>query len=222
MIDLYDKGKAKFDWWQDWRGECVAIVASGPSAKHAGVEQLKDRIHVVAINENIRLVPFADVLYSCDAEWWTIRSKDEKQIKNFPGVKIGFEVHINGINRIDIKKRKPMDYTHELQFDEPGVLGSGGNSGFQTINLAVQFGATGIAMIGFDMRLDSGMHWHGAHKPPMRNPDEVRCALWAKHLDAAAVRLKDIGVDVVNCSPVSRLEKYPKLNIEQTLQRWNL
>lgn len=221
MIDLYDKGIAKFPWWQDWRGECVAIVASGPSAKKAGVEQLKDRIHVIAINECFQLCP-CDVLYSCDAEWWTIRGKETKNFKGFDvGVKIGFQVNIDGINKIDIMK-KGSSYVHELQFHEPGVLGSGSNSAFQSINLAAQFGVTGIALIGVDLRLDNGMHWHGAHRSPMRNPDETRCVNWKKYIDGAAEKLKFIGVDVVNCSEVSKLEAYPKMTIDQMLQRWGL
>ncbi len=219
MIDLYEQGKAKFDWWQDWRGECVAIIASGPTANKVGVERLKDRIHVIAINENFRLAPFADLLYSCDAEWWTLRGAPEA--KKFTGIRIGFEVGVKGVNNIKIKKIG-AEYVHELQFNEPGLLGSGGNSGFQMINLAAQFGATGIGLIGYDMRLDQGMHWHGVHKTPMRNPDEVRCNLWKKHLDGASEKLKSIGIDVVNCSEISRLEKYPRLTLDQMLQRWDL
>jgi hypothetical protein len=29
MIDLYDKGKAKFDWWQDWRGNALPLLLRG-------------------------------------------------------------------------------------------------------------------------------------------------------------------------------------------------
>ncbi len=219
MIDLYEQGKAKFDWWQDWRGECVAIVASGPTANKVGVERLKDRIHVIAINENFRLTPFADVLYSCDAEWWKLRGIPEA--KKITSIRLGFECYEGGVQSIKILK-KGAEYVHELLFDEPGVVGSGGNSGFQMINLAAQFGATGIAMIGFDMRLDQGAHWHGVHRTPMRNPDEVRCIQWKKNIDGASDKLKAIGVDVVNCSEISRLEKYPRLTVDQMLQRWDL
>jgi hypothetical protein len=218
MIDLHDRGLAKFDWWQDWRGKHVAIVASGPTANKVGVEKLKDRLRVIAINENFRLAPFADVLYSCDAEWWTLRGGEAKK---FTGIRLGFEVGVPGVNNIRIKK-VGAEYVHELLFDEPGLLGSGGNSGFQMINLAAQFGAIGIGMIGFDMRLDQGIHWHGVHRSPMRNPDDERCLKWKKHIDGAAEKLKSLEIDVVNCSDISRLENYPKMDIDQMLQRWDL
>jgi hypothetical protein len=217
LIDLYEKGKAKFDWWQDWRGECVAIIASGPTAKRVGVEQLQDRIHVIAINENFRLAPFADVLYSCDAEWWKHCGPDKK----FKGLRLGFEYYEGGVKAIKILKDGP-EYVHELLFDEPGVVGSGSNSGFQTINLAAQFGATAIALIGFDMRLDQGIHWHGFHRSPLRNPDEERCRKWTKYIDGSAGKLSFNGIDVVNCSEVSKLQNYPKMSIEQMLKRWSL
>lgn len=218
MIDLYEKGKAKYPWWQDWRGECVAIVASGPSIKNVNLEQLKGRINVIAINENHRLCPWADILYSCDADWWTICGRE---IKRFNGVKIGFAVHIKGIEKIEILKRKD-NYVHELLVDDPGVIGSGQNSGFQTINLSVQFGATAIALLGFDMNVNNGIHWHGGHKVPLRNPDNERCAQWAKHVDSIAPKLNECGIDVVNCSPVSQLKSYPKITMEEALSRWGL
>jgi hypothetical protein len=61
------------------------------------------------------------------------------------------------------------------------------------INLASQFGATGIALIGFDMRLDQGMHWHGAHRTPMRNPDEIRCIKWKGCIDGVSDKLKPLA-----------------------------
>jgi hypothetical protein len=223
MIDLYEKGKAKFDWWQDWRGECVAIVAAGPSAKHSGVEKLKDRIHVVAINESFQLCPWADILYSCDKDWWATRVVEVK--KKFSGVGLGFEAQTDGVKSINIvKTNKKHDdpYSHDLHFDEAGVLGSGGNSGFQMINLSIQFGATAIALVGFDMQMNQGVHWHGLHNVPMRNPDPKQLSLWAQRLDAVSETLKAKGIDVVNCSKMSALNKYPKLTIDEVLERWTL
>ena len=135
---------------------------------------------------------------------------------NFKNKKVAIlGLGVEGISSIKFLK-KGGDYVHDLLFQEPGVVGSDGNSGFQMINLASQFGATGIALIGFDMRLDQGAHWHGAHKVPMRNPDEVRCIQWKKNIDGVSDKLKSIGVDVVNCSEISRLEKYPRMTVDRS------
>jgi hypothetical protein len=62
------------DWYLDWSGREVAIIASGPSAKKSGYAALRDRMPVIAIKENIELAPWADVVYGCDAAWWKKRN----------------------------------------------------------------------------------------------------------------------------------------------------
>jgi len=90
------------------------------------------------------------------------------------------------------------------------------------MNLAAQFGATGIGLVGFDMQRDHGAHWHGDHPSPLRNPDAARLAEWRKTLDEKAPQLTARRIDVVNCSAVSALTAFPKMTIEQMLERWGL
>lgn len=117
----------------------------------------------------------------------------------------------------------PDGYSTEILTDKPGVLGGGGpNSGFQAINLAVQFGATRIMLVGFDMHTVGGVHWHGAHGDGLVNPHEVCFVKWRRILDAAAARFRSLGVELVNCSPHSALSAYPKMTIEQAMTRWSL
>lgn len=208
-------------WWQDWRGECVAIVGAGPSAKSAGVEKLKDRIHVIAINESWRLCPWAEILYACEAEWWLLRAD---AVKHFAGIKLMLadpRRTIPGIGTVKIPQQHNM-WVNEFLFETPGVIGSGGHSGFQAINLAAQFGATGIALVAFDMCAGGGVHWHGKHPSPLRNPDDARFLEWRNTLDAQASKLTARGADVVNCSAISTLTAFPKVTIEQALERWGL
>src|SRR5262249_47938207 len=40
--------------------------------------------------------------------------------------------------------------------------------------------------------------------------------------DAASHQLKALTIEVINCSPVSKLTAYPKLTIEEGLKRWNV
>jgi len=224
MIDLYEKGIKKYDWWPDWRGECVAIIGAGPSAKTAGVEKLKNRMHCIAINESYQICPWAEILYSCDAAWWQLR---QVPINGFAGLKIAFEcprefAKTKNMKQITVRLDGNRVYCNEFLFDEPGTVGAGGHSGFQAMNMAAQFGATGIALIGFDMDATKGVHWHGFHPVPLRNPDHARFMKWREILDSKADQLKVKGIDVVNCSPISSLTKFPKLTIEQTLERWGL
>lgn len=106
----------------------------------------------------------------------------------------------------------------EILLEAPGVLGDGGNSGFQAINLAVQCGATKLILVGFDMRLDLGIHWHGKHDRGLNNPTARNLAKWRGVIDGRAAQLAELGVDVINASAVSALEAYPKMSLAEALQ----
>ena len=104
-----------------------------------------------------------------------------------------------------------------MQLVEFGHIGSGQNSGFQALNLAAQFGATDIALIGYDMRLDRGIHWHGKHPNGLSNPKESTMAGWIKNLEQSAPILANAGVKVTNCSLESALTCWPKMELSEWL-----
>jgi hypothetical protein len=217
MNKAAELGPSMVPWWQDWRGECAAIIAGGPSAKTAPVELLRDRIHVIAVNESFKLAPWADILYSCDYAWWQLH----KGMRDFKGLRLAHDLRACnefGLQRIVIEQVG----SNELLVERPSYVGAGGNSAFQALNLAIQFGATGIILIGVDCSLDHGQHWHGRHPYPMSNPAESNVQRWQKAFDGAAARIAGLGIDVVNCSPISKLTQYPKLSIAEALERWQL
>jgi hypothetical protein len=105
-----------------------------------------------------------------------------------------------------------------LQTGERGVIGWGGNSGFHAINLAVQFGVSKIILIGFDMRIDQGLHWHGKHERGLNNPTKSNVKRWRNCVDGAAATLTSMGITVINASPVSALRNYPKMDLIEALE----
>jgi hypothetical protein len=206
-----DEGPALHPWWKDWRGQTAAIVGAGPSAKSAGVDQLRGHAKVVVVNESYQLCPWADVLYGCDVKWWNSRNPQ------FDGLKLCYDstlalFHV-GINKIMIRESSDV-----ILVDKAGVVGAGGCSGFQALNLAVQFGARKILLVGFDMRSDLDTHWHGRHLPPCGNPSQINFDRWKKSLDGSFEKLTTLGVRVINCSPVSTLTSYPKMTIAEALR----
>lgn len=169
---------------------------------------------MIAVNESWRLAPWADVLYACDAAWWRLR----KGVPEFKGIRVSQDAKACrefGVNHVELKLSSVQVFT-----DAAGVIGSGsrqgGNSGFQAVNLAVQFGATKIILIGFDMH---GEHWHGRHPGGMNNPSPKNFQDWRSAFDGAGAMFKALGVDVFNCSPVSALQAYPKMDIVEALAR---
>jgi len=204
--------------WPDWKDYAVAIIASGPSAKKAGVERLKGRMPVLAIKGNIELAPFADVVYGCDFPWW--RSVDG--LPRFKGLKLAYDpraVDQHGCRKVEIPDKK----SDRLLFDKIGTVGAGGNSGFQALNLAAQWGATGILLIGFDMHDRAGKHWYGRNTAyQTSNPDEDNFRRWRAAFDNAAPDLAARGIDVVNASPSSDLKVFRRLSVDETLAEWGL
>jgi len=204
----------RLDWWPQWEGQTVALIASGPSAKKVNVAALEGRAKVLTINESYQLCPFADALYACDAAWWKLRLG----VKEFHGLKISQDREACKLYP-DVKRVIVDRYSNVLQLEEPGRVGAGGNSGFQALNLAVQFGANKIILVGYDMRVDLGEHWHKRHPLPLSNPHpNDNIPRWRTSIDGAAGLLRQLGVNVYNCSSVSLLRSYPKVTIEEALK----
>lgn len=101
-----------------------------------------------------------------------------------------------------------------------GEIGWAGNSGFHANNLAVQFGRgpRKIILVGFDMKLEAGAHWHGKHPEGLKNPTDRNIVRWRRALDEAAPIFAAIGVKVINTSPISALTNYPKMTIQEALE----
>lgn len=114
--------------------------------------------------------------------------------------------------RIDIEREK-----HEILTDVRGRIGYGGNSGFQAINLAIQCGVSKIVLVGFDMDLDRGVHWHGLHANKLNNPPRKRLAKWRERLDAVAPAIAAMGIEVINTSELSALTAYRKSTLHEAL-----
>ena len=196
--------------WPDWSDRPCIVVASGPTAATARLERAKGKARVLVVNEGWRLCPWADALYAHDFAWWACASPTA-----FSGLKIagdpraGAEFGADGVRWVRIRHGDDR-----ICLDTVGEIGSGGNSGFQALNLALGFGARRIALVGFDMTLDRGVHWHGRHQRGLKNPTETVVALWRKRLDAVAESIARAGAEVINASPHSALTAYRKAPLE--------
>lgn len=208
-----------FDWFPDCSGKPCIVVAGGPSAKDAPLEACRGRAHVLVINEGFRLAPWADALYAADAHWW----EKHKGCPAFRGLRISQADQAarmyRGLKSVALRR------TRQIVRNPRGLIaagsddrGSGANSGFQALNLAVQFGARTILLVGYDMTIDHGVHWHGRHGKGLSNPTSDGIAFWRRNLDGTAEYLAAIGVTVINCSPISALTRYPKAELEQALE----
>ncbi len=201
------------DWFPDWAGQTCIIVASGPSAKQTPIAEAKGLARFIAVNNSWELAPWADALYACDYRWWD----QNKSATKFGGLKISQDVKCNRFP--DIQIIRTIRGRNELVLEPKGSVGWGGNGGFHSLNLAVQFGAKRIILVGFDMHQRAGIHWHGKHRGNLTNPNERALENWRLVLDKCAPRLKALGIEVFNASETSALKAYPKVKFSDLFAR---
>lgn len=120
----------------------------------------------------------------------------------------------------EIRRVRPMLGEDRIIFEPLGRIGWGSNGGFLALNLAVQFGLRKIILIGFDMTLQNGLHWHGRHGGNLNNPRQASVDRWRTVLDAQADTLAAHGVEVVIGSPGSSLSRYRKLELGDAINEF--
>jgi hypothetical protein len=210
------------DWFPDWAEQYVAIIGGGPSVKRSDVGMLKDRIKTVVINESHQLAPWADVLYSCDHLWWAMR---HNAVKDFKGLKVTQDpqavMQFPELKKINLRNQhNPVKY---FLMDEWGEVGSGQGSGFQVVNWLAQLAVRGMALLGFDgCMIDNKIHWHGRHEGRLNNPNQSTFLGWKQWMENAAPKLRELNIEMVNCSMVSTIGCFPRHSVEDMLKRWNL
>ncbi len=201
------------DSWPDWSGQTAVIVATGPSAATAPLPIAKFQARFIAIKNSWKLCPWADALYGCDKDWWIFN----RGVPEFAGMKFSPSPTVcrlyRDIRLVQLKSRA------QILLAKPGVIGCGlsagnGHSGFQAINLAVQWGVKRIVLVGFDMTLAHGAHWH-KEQLGFAKPDALRVAGHCREMDACAQQFTALGVEVVNASEHSALKAYPKLDFAE-------
>ena len=201
--------------WPDWRGAPAVIVGTGPGAAIEPLEAARGRAKVFAIKSTWRLAPWADALYGCDRSWWVANLG----VPEFKGLKFSPSPAVcsvyKDVTKVRLKARAQI-LTGEIGTIGCGLRSGGGHSGFQAINLAIQFGARRVLLVGFDMTLENGAHWSNDYRG-VAQPDAARVESWRVALDACAGQFRDLGIDVVNCTMASALKAYPKMRLNEAL-----
>lgn len=202
-----------------WAGETAVCVASGLSLTRAQAELTRgarDRdgcpVRVVAVNDAYLRAPWADVLYFADAKWWRWH-RDRPEFKAFAGEKCtilatGNAVEDPAIHILAAGASEGLSLA-------PGALCTGSNSGHQALNLAALARPRRILLLGYDARREKGKpsHFFGEHPDRSETPYEVmrsRMRLIARDLAAAKI-------EVVNCSPGSALDCFPRGELDRLL-----
>ncbi len=199
--------------WPDWSGQTAVVIGTGPNAKDAPLGLARGLARAVAVKSSWKLAPWADALYGLDKGWWIAN----RGVPNFAGLKISpspTAARVYRLRQVSLKGRA------EILTGETGVLGcglriGGGHSGFQAINLAIQFGAKKIILVGFDMTLSKGEHWD-RNQAGVARADKGRVDSWRIALDGCAEQFKSLGIEVVVVGD-SALTAFPKMTLAEAL-----
>jgi len=192
-------------------GGTVVCLAPGPSLTREDVEAVRDLGVVIAINDAVRLAPWAAVLYSSDASWWS------NYRGTFEGPRYKVSASMFRLERQRWPNVVTLKNTGERGVDfTPDCLRTGHNSGSAAINLAVHLGAGRIVLLGYDMGPVQGRHHFFETKPVQhRSPYEM----FRKYLATMVDPLTTAGIEVVNCSRSTRLECFPCRPLAEVLDR---
>lgn len=193
-----------------WPGSTVVSIGGGPSLTQDQVDKVRGRAKVIAINDAYRLAPWADLFYFCDFRWFEWHRHG---LLPLGGIKVTLEN--NYISGHGIKCIRNRGVTG-LWLSPPDGVCTGRNSGFQVINLAVLLGAKRILLLGYDMKVagDGRKHWFGDHPRPT---PEGAFATMLPCFDTIVDKLAELGVEVVNVTPGSALETFPKMTLDEAL-----
>ena len=164
---------------------------------------------VMVVNNTHELIPNAQAMYACDLQWW---ERYESATRAFRGSKWTSDKQA--------ARRYALHHINRSSGNglctERNCIYSGGNGGYQAINLVYHLGAKKIVLLGFDMHRNEGGHWHGEHEGMISAPDShVRG--WVPAFDALAHDLRALGVSVVNATPGSALQCFPRSELRDCL-----
>lgn len=191
-----------------WSGTAV-VAGSGPSLELEDLELCRDR-HLIVVNDAYRLAPWAHVLYACDEVWWDAH----RGAPDFMGER--WSSHDKAMNeKLACAERWKLNLVAGLSKTgfsmDPARIHYGGNSGFQAMNLALLWGATRVLLLGFDMQ--GVNHFFGKHPRPMRSAGAERFIPAFKE----AARTLPAGIEIINCTPSSALECFPRKRLSDAL-----
>jgi len=190
-----------------WPGETCFIVGGGPSVQDVDLDRLRGR-KVIVLNVSYRVCPWADVLFFGDTRIW---NEHRPEIEKFGGLIVTASALARAKHIKRMRKTKPPGLA-----PNPFEVIMHRTSFAAAINLAVHFGCARIVLIGCDGGPDKNGRTH--HHKPHPWPQKAGC--WAEQradLLSLVKPLRKRGVEVVNCSPRSTHDFWPRMSLADYL-----
>ena len=187
----------------------MLCIASGPSLTAEDIESCRGKVDgAIAVNDSYRLCPWATALYAADECWWGWK----KGAPDFHGLKYSLQKGAAKWPGVQVLRNTG---DRGLETDPTG-LRTGRNSGYQALNLAVHMGAKRVLLLGYQLALGpkGESHWHGDHPRKVHSPYQS----FIEKFNELPPLLEKLGVEVVNCTPVTALTCFPRQSIREALR----
>lgn len=196
-----------------FKGMTVACIATGPSLTPEQVEAVRAAgIPALVCNDSYLIAPFADVCYFADQKFWNWK-KDTPEWLAFKGQKCTIQSSAFQVKDPDVHVLKNSG--HEGLSTDPGGVMTGSHSGYQLVNIATLSGAKRVLLLGYDcQRVKGKKHWFGEH-PDSTEPPYTAIRTRYNPMAAAA---KAMGVEIINCTPGSAIDAFPKEELARVLR----
>jgi len=212
-----------------WEGQTCFILGGGPTLEGFNYQWLQGQ-KVIGINKTFSVYP-ATVNYSMDYNFFDLVqfTAADPRSKNHPlyvswmaytGIKVF--LHHGEKDRF----AQGIHYVNELRekgisFDLNKGIYPGNNSGCGALMLAVALGCKKIGLLGYDFKVQGKKtHWHEGYGYSLE--DVVRSLKdFQQKIDEIGPDILEMGIQVVNLSPDSALQSFPRSDIRTFLEQYN-
>lgn len=191
-------------------GTTVYIVGGGSSLRGFDFKRLTGK-NVIGINQACKYIEELTAIYWMDMDWAAKnydtleRHKCKLRFCGRMQVPVGFE----SSDSKTLGGAIPLHITGRIGLDRDVNHVRGDNSGSHVINLAINCGVSRIVLLGFDLQPN---HWHADYDLTYSQ------SVYDRFADAMySIANVEHGVEILNASPCSALEAFPKVNLDELL-----
>jgi hypothetical protein len=203
-------------------GGTIACIGTGPSLTPGQIGTAQRKGFRLFGCNNIWELCDLDVHYACNEAWWDhywspllAATRAEKWTCNEPAAKR------YGLNWVAEKNAPGIS-------KDPSVIHHGHGSGYTLLNLAYLMGAERIVLLGYDMKYapdydgrqqqvgSSPRHYFGEYPAKLQHwpKVQVRNGIHVELVDLYRSVARQGLVEILNCSPDSAIDCFPKVSID--------
>lgn len=193
----------------------IVCIASGPSLTREDVVLCESAgVDLAGINNAYQMTDQLKIHYACDTKWWRVHYPYTQagSFKYSLKAKDKDEGH-PGVTQMERGERAGLSHKWP-------VLNTGGNSGYQAINLLYLLGYKTIVLLGYDMQNTQGQaHWHKDHHfAGSTNPVNNTFSGWRRDFEKMARKVDKIkNLQVINATRITALKCFPQMSLEDAL-----